>query len=89
MRGNTCYISFRRRHPEKNVFEQLEKLSTNTVLVNTGRPRTVWTPTNKDAITAAVQRRLCRNSCDIARELRLSQRRVFKVLRNNQLHSRQ
>jgi len=56
MHGNRCCGFLRQSHPDKNVFQQLEKRLTAMVPVNTGRLRTVRTPTNDDAITAAAQR---------------------------------
>jgi hypothetical protein len=60
---------------------------TPTALVNAGRPRTVRTPANEDAITAAVEREPWKSSRDIARELGLSQQRGLEVLHDDQLHS--
>jgi hypothetical protein len=51
-----------RRHPNANVFRQLEQRLcetgsvTPTVLVNAGRPRTLRTPANEDAIIATMVR---------------------------------
>jgi hypothetical protein len=67
-----------RRHPDANVFRRLEQRLretgsvTPTATVNAGRPRTVPTPANEDAIIAAVEREPWRISRDIARELGLS-----------------
>jgi hypothetical protein len=50
-----------RRHPNANMFRRLEQRLRETgsvtpaALVNAGRPRTVRTPANEDAITAAVE----------------------------------
>jgi hypothetical protein len=80
-----------RRHPDSNVFRRLEQRLpeigsvTTTALVNAGHPRTVRTPAKEDAIIAAVEREPWR-SCDIPRELGLSQPRVLEVLNDNQLH---
>lgn len=47
----------------------LETGSVNkTALVNAGHPRTLWTPANKDTVTAAMERKLWKSSSDIARE---------------------
>jgi hypothetical protein len=62
-----------RCHPDVNVFRRLEQRLhekgsvTPTALVNAGRPRTVRTPANKDAMIAAVGREPWRSSRDIAR----------------------
>ena len=81
-------LSFlRQSHPDKNVFQQLEKRLTATVFVNTGRLRTVRTPTNDVAITASAQRWPRRTSRDIARELGLSQLRLSKVILDDQLYN--
>jgi hypothetical protein len=51
-----------RRHPDANVFRRLEQRLretgsvTPTAFVKAGRPRTVRTPANVDAIIAAVER---------------------------------
>ena len=55
-------------------------------LVNAGGARTLRPPANKYALIAAVAREPWRISIDIAREFRLFQRTVFRVLRNDQLH---
>ena len=55
-------------------------------LVNAGGARTVRPPANKYALIAAVAREPWRISIDMAREFRLFQRTVFRVLRNDQLH---
>jgi hypothetical protein len=81
-----------RRHPDANVFRRLEQCLretgsvTPTALVNAGRPRTVRTPANEDAILAAVEREPWRSSRDIVRELGLSQPRVLEILHDDQLH---
>jgi hypothetical protein len=80
-----------RRHPDANVFRRLEQRLretgslTPTALVNAGRPPTVRTPANEDDTTAAVEREPWRSSRDIARELGLSQPRVFEVLHDDQV----
>jgi hypothetical protein len=80
-----------RRHPDANVFRRLEQRLretgsvTPTALVSAGRPRTIRTPANEDAITAAVGREPWRSSRDIARESGLSQQRVLEVLHDDQL----
>jgi hypothetical protein len=62
-----------RRHPNSNVFRRLEQRLretgsvTPTALVNAGRPRSVRTPANEDAIIAAVEREPWRSTRDIAR----------------------
>jgi hypothetical protein len=54
-----CYPGW--RHPDTNVFRQLEHglcetgSVTPTALVNAGRPQTAQTPGNEDAIIAAVE----------------------------------
>jgi hypothetical protein len=81
-----------RRHPDANMFRRLEQRLrdtgsvTPTALMNAGRPRTVRTPANEDAIIAAVEREPWRSSRDIARELGLSQPRILEVLHDDQLH---
>jgi hypothetical protein len=76
--------SIGRRHPDANVFRRLElRLREKgslipTALVNAGRPRTVRTPSNEDAVIAAVGRGPWRSSRVIARELGLSQPRSDK-----------
>jgi hypothetical protein len=63
-----------RRHPDANVFRRLERRLHETgnvtpkALVNAGRPRTVLSPANEDAIT-------WRSSRDTAPELELSHNR--------------
>jgi len=63
-----------RRHPDANVFRRLEQRlretgSVNpTAHVNGGRPQTVWSQADEDAITADTGREPW-NSLDIAREL--------------------
>jgi hypothetical protein len=58
-----------RRHPEVDVFRRVRETGrvTPTTLVNAGRPRTVRTVANEDAMFTAVERGPCRSSCDIAR----------------------
>jgi hypothetical protein len=80
-----------RRHPDANVFRLEQRLRetgsvTPTALVNAGRPGTVRTPANEDAIIAAVEREPWRSSRDIERELGLSQPKVLEVLLDDQLH---
>jgi hypothetical protein len=68
-----------RRHPDADVFRLLERRLretgsvTATALVNAGRPRTVRTPANEDAVITDVEREQWNSSGDIARQLRLSQ----------------
>jgi hypothetical protein len=59
---------------------------TPTAHLNAGRPRTLRTPANEDAIISAVERELSISSLDIGGELRVSQTRVLKVFRDDQLH---
>jgi hypothetical protein len=79
-----------RHHPDTNVFRLLEQHLRETgsvtpmALVNAGRPWTVWTPANENAIIAAVEREPWRR--DITRKLGLSQPRVLEVLHDDQLH---
>jgi hypothetical protein len=74
------------------VFRRLEQRLretgrvTPTALVNAGRPWTVRTPANEDAIIAAVEREPWESSRDIARELGLPQPRVLEVLHDDQMH---
>jgi hypothetical protein len=81
-----------RRHPDGNVFRRLEQhfretgSVTPTALVNAGRPRTVRTPANKDAIISAVKREPWRCSREITRDLGLFQPRVLEVLNEDELH---
>jgi hypothetical protein len=76
-----------RHHPDANVFRRLEQRLRETgsvtpvALVNAGRPRTVRTPANEDAIIAAVEK-LTRYRTRIG----LSQPRVLEVLYDDQLH---
>jgi hypothetical protein len=52
--------------------------------VNAGRPRTVRTPTNDDAIITGVEREPWRTEHDTAREVSLSQLMVLEVLYEDQ-----
>jgi hypothetical protein len=60
-----------RRHPDNNVFRQLEQRLhktgsvTPTALENAGRPRTVRTPANEDVIIAPMEQQPWRSSRDI------------------------
>jgi hypothetical protein len=82
-----------RRHPDADVFQRLagHLLGNGSVApladVNAGRPRTVWTPTNEDAIITALEREPLRSSRDIAREFGLSQPRAFEEVHDAQLES--
>jgi hypothetical protein len=81
-----------RRHLDANVFRRLEQRLHETgsvkptALMNAGRPRTVRTPANEDAIISAVEREPWRSSHEIERELGLSQPGVLEVLHEDQLH---
>jgi hypothetical protein len=55
---------------------------TPTAHVNAGRPRTVRTPGNEDAMIAVVEWSLC----NILRELGLSQPKVLEVFREDKMH---
>jgi hypothetical protein len=75
-----------RRHTDANVFRRLKQRLRETggvtpmALVNAGRPRTVRTVANENAIIAAVDRELWRSSRDIARKLGLTQPKVLETL---------
>jgi hypothetical protein len=79
-----------RRHPDAVSTIGAVSPETESVIATThvdaGRPRTIRTPAKEDAIIAAVEWEARRGSSDIARELNLSQSRVFEVLHDHQLH---
>jgi hypothetical protein len=76
---------------ETNLF-QLQQLSLwesncNTYGTCEWRSSTfIRTPANEDTITAAVEQKPWRSSCDITWELGLAQLRDIKLLHDNQLH---
>jgi hypothetical protein len=54
--------------------------------MNLGRSRTVWTPANEDAVTAAVELKPGRSSRDYASKVGLCQQRVLEILHDYQLN---
>jgi len=59
--STSCYVS-----TITTVSPYNRKCPTTIAIVNSGYPKNVRTPANKNAITAAVTKELWRSSCDIA-----------------------
>ena len=78
------------RHPDTAVFRRLQRLHSEigsvmpTELVNANRPQTSRTPAKEDVIIAAMGRKSCGNSRDIARKMGPSQPKLLNVLCDDQ-----